>query len=82
MMNDVFRMTIPAKSLPYVIRRPIIQYLLHRNTVTTEAKPIFIVTMGVHITMATGNHRNRDVTSRTNQALKQPWKPLTMATWV
>lgn len=58
------------------------KYLLHRNTVTTEAKPIFILINGVNIIMATGNHRNRDMTSRTNQALKEPWKPLTMATWV
>lgn len=72
MTNDVFRITIPAKCLPYVIRRPITQHLLHCNTVITEAKPIFIV----HITMATGNHRNRDETSHTNQALKKPWKSL------
>ena len=26
--------------------------------------------------MATGKHRNRDETSHTNQALKEPWKPL------
>jgi hypothetical protein len=76
MTNDVFRVTIPAKRLPYVIRRPTLQHLTHRNTATTEAKPIFIVTKGVHITMATGNHRNRDETSHTNQAPKEPWKPL------
>jgi len=46
------------------------------STVTTEAKPMFIVTKGVHITMATGNHRKRGETSHTNQALKEPWKQL------
>jgi hypothetical protein len=66
-MNYACRITIP---------------LQHCNHITTEAKVICIVTKGMHITMATSNHRKRDVTSHTNQALKEPRKPLTMATGV
>ena len=60
MNNDVFRVIILATRPPYNIYA-----LLHCNTVTTETKRNFIVTKGVEINMATGNHTKRDVTSRT-----------------